>query len=148
MAIEIIVPMIVSALIPYFAKGAEKIVDKSAEEIFAQRGKIWESVKGLFVADEMTTLNLFAENPEDAKMQGKLEGKLEERLKDNPETVKDLEALLGKLEKSISSRIISERIKDSDVSSKLKRSGDGGGDASIETRDVSGSKIINEIDIS
>jgi hypothetical protein len=148
MAIEILVPMIVSALVPYFAKAAEKIVDKSAEEIFAQRGQIWNSVKGLFVEDEMTTLNLFAENPEDAKIQGKLEGKLEERLKDSPETVKDLEALLAKLEKSVSTRITNERIQNTDLSNKLKRSGDDGGDAAIENRDISGSKISNEIDIS
>ena len=96
--IALIASSAVNALVPYFKKGAEKIADKSAEELFNKRAEIWEKVKGLFAADELTTLDLFKENPEDAKTQGKLEGKLEEKLKTDSETFNQLDALIKHLE--------------------------------------------------
>lgn len=85
----------VTELVPYvLAKGGEKLIEKAAEEGFEQRGKIWQLVKGLFLEDELTLLNLFEENPEDAKTQGKLEGKIEDRLKQNPEVAAQIEKLL------------------------------------------------------
>ncbi len=85
---------VITALTPYLIKGGEKLAEKAAEQGFEQHGKIWQIVKGLFVEDELTLLNLFEENPEDAKIQGKLEGKLEDRLKQNPDIAIQLEELL------------------------------------------------------
>lgn len=89
--------LVITALTPYLVKGGEKFVEKSVEEGFEQRGKIWQIAKGLFTEDELTLLNLFEENPEDAKIQGKLEGKLEDRLKQNPDIAKQLEELLEQI---------------------------------------------------
>lgn len=101
MPIETLVPAVVAAVVPYLAKGADKLLNKTVDEAvdkgFEQRGKIWETVKGLFVEDDLTLLNLFEENPADQKTQGKLEGKLEDRLKANPEVAAQLEALLKQI---------------------------------------------------
>jgi hypothetical protein len=97
-AVALIASSAVNALVPFFNKGLDKIVDKSAEEVFNKRSEIWGKVKGLFAEDELTTLDLFEANPEDAKTQGKLEGKLEEKLKTNPETFNQLDTLIKHLE--------------------------------------------------
>lgn len=94
MDISTLAPLAVSALVPLLKKGAEKLTEKAAEEGFEQRGKIWSLVKGMFAEDDLTLLNLFEQNPEDAKIQGKLEGKLEERLKTNPDIARQLEELV------------------------------------------------------
>lgn len=94
MTLEILVPAIVSALVPYLAKGGEKLVEKITEEGFEHRAELWQKVKGLFTVDELTTLDLFAENPDDPKLQGKLEGKLEERLASNPTIAEEFEKLI------------------------------------------------------
>lgn len=88
---------VITVLTPYLVKGGEKLIEKTAEEGFEQRAKIWQIVKGLFVEDELTLLNLFEENPDDARIQGKLEGKLEDRLKQNPDVAKQLEELLRQI---------------------------------------------------
>jgi len=88
---------IVTAIVPYLAKGVEKLVDKTVDEGFEQRGKIWEMAKGLFQEDELTLLNLFEENPSDAKIQGKIEGKLEDKLKANPEIAEKLDSLVKQI---------------------------------------------------
>lgn len=141
MLIEMLVPTVVGALVPFFKGGLEKIADKSGEEIFAQRGKIWDAVKGVFVEDDLTLLNLFAKNPEDPKTQGKLEGKLEERLKTNPEAVAHLEEMVNKL-KEMSAEITNEQIEDSTIDNEMKR---GEGRAAITNRGIRGSKITNKM---
>lgn len=145
-------PLVVSALLPLFkelgSKALNKLAEKGGEEVFNQRGAILEKVKNVFFGEELTALDLLAENPEDLKTQGKLEGKLEERLKANPEIAADLEAMLARLEKAVSTQINNERIQNTEMSNKIKRSGEGGGDAAINNKDISGSKISNEIDIS
>jgi len=88
---------VITALVPYLAKGGEKLVDKMVDEGFEQRGKIWEMTKGLFLEDNLTLLNLFEENPNDAKTQGKLESKLEDKLQANPEIAKEFESLLKRI---------------------------------------------------
>ena len=152
MDITVLAPLVVSALLPLFkemgSKALNKLAEKSGEEAFNQRGAILEKVKNVFFEDDFITLGLLAENPEDAKTQGKLEGKLEDRLKANPEIAGELETMLAELQKAVASEIINERVKDSDLSNKLKRSGEGGGDASISNKDVDRSRIVNEIDIS
>ncbi len=88
---------VITALVPYLAKGGEKLVDKMVDEGFEQRGKIWEMTKGLFLEDNLTLLNLFEEHPNDAKTQGKLESKLEDKLQANPEIAKEFESLLKQI---------------------------------------------------
>ena len=98
MIVSAIAAAAVTELVPYvLTKGGDKLIEKVAEEGFEQRGKIWQLVKGLFVEDELTLLNLFEENPNDAKLQGKLEGKLEDRLKQNPDIAKQMENLLKQI---------------------------------------------------
>jgi len=132
--ITTLVPIITSTLASYLAKGgekfAEKLGEKAAEEGFEQRSKIWQLVKDLFAADELTMLDLFAENPEDAKTQGKLEVKLEDRLKDNPEVVGELIDLVNQiteLEKNRpmlknESKIENKKIRNSVVINKVNQS--------------------------
>jgi hypothetical protein len=88
---------IITALVPYLAKGGEKLVEKVVDEGFEQRSKIWEMTKGLFLEDNLTSLNLFEENPTDTKLQNKLESKLEDKLAANPEIAKEFEALLKQI---------------------------------------------------
>jgi predicted nuclease with TOPRIM domain len=141
MLIEMLVPTVVGALVPFFKRSFDKIADKSADEIFEQRGKIWDAVKGVFVEDDLTLLRLFEENPDDPKTQGKLEGKLEERLKTNPEAAVKLEELVAKL-KEMSSEITNEQIEDSTIENEMKR---GEGKAVIRNTGIRGSKITNKM---
>src|SRR5688572_7720914 len=83
------------ALVPYLVKGGEKLAEKAAEEGFEQRHKIWGLVKGLFTEDDMITLNLFEQEPSDARIQGRFEMKLEDKLRENQEVAKELEQLLS-----------------------------------------------------
>jgi hypothetical protein len=83
----------IMALSPFVVKGLEKISEKAAEEGFDQRKAIWEKVKDLFRADDLTLLNLLQEGSADAKAQGKLETHLEA----NPDIARELEALLSNL---------------------------------------------------
>lgn len=90
----------VTALAPLFKKTGEKLADKAGEEVFAQRGKIWETVEGLFPDNELTELNLFEKYPENKDIQTEAAAKIEEKLAANPESAKTLQELLAKLPKS------------------------------------------------
>lgn len=77
------------------------LTTKAFEEIGKESGTTALSlIKGLFTPDELTTLNLSAEALQDPKAQGKLEGKLEDRLAAHPDIAKQLEALLANLPKA------------------------------------------------
>lgn len=115
MDIATLAPLVVSALVPLLKKGAEKIVDKAAEESFEQRGKIWSLVKGMFVEDDLTLLNLFEQNPEDAKTQGKLEGKLEDRLKVNPDIAEQLQALVNTINQTTANNSVNINRQDGEI---------------------------------
>lgn len=123
--IALIATTAVNALVPFFKKGAEKLVDKSAEEVFNKRAEIWNKVKGLFTADELTTLKLFEANPEDVETQAELRGELKHLLKANPETAKELDELLKQLP--------AMQAKQNTIDIK--------GNKNIAVQDVSGSKI-------
>jgi hypothetical protein len=97
MDITTIAAAMISTLVPYLVKGGEKLAEKITEEGFEQRDKIWNLTKRLFPEDELTLLNLFAENPTDAKTQGKIEGKLEDKLQANPEIAQELTSLLKQI---------------------------------------------------
>src|SRR5688572_23881749 len=88
--------LIVAALVPLVKKGAEKLIDKTIETGFDERRRIWDIVKGVFAEDDLTILN-FESTPDDPRIQGKLEAKLEDRLEGQPQLVKELEELMNKL---------------------------------------------------
>ncbi len=113
---------IITALVPYLAKGGEKLVDKVVDEGFAQRGKIWEMTKGLFLEDNLTSLNLFEENPTDPKNQNKLESKLEDKLEANPEIAKEFETLLKQIPAEIKSNSINIQGDNNKVAQDIKDS--------------------------
>ena len=71
-------------------KAFEKVGEKTAESA-------WSQVKGLFTPEQLITLNLTEAGLQDPKTQGKIEGKLEDRLAANPEIAKQLESLLAQL---------------------------------------------------
>lgn len=83
------------------AAAVTALTTKAFEEIGKESGTtVLSLIKGLFTPDELTTLNLSAEALQDPKAQGKLEGKLEERLAVHPDIAKQLEALLAQLPKA------------------------------------------------
>ena len=93
MAIEALAATLVTAL-------ATKAFEKVGEEVGKESGTTaLDLIKGLFAPDELITLNLSADALQDPKAQGKLEGKLEERLTAHPDIAKQLEALLANLPK-------------------------------------------------
>ena len=94
MPIEALATALVTAL-------ATKAFEKAGEKVGEESGNTALSlIKGLFTPDELITLNLSADALQDPKAQGKLEGKLEERLTANPDLARQLEALLASLPKS------------------------------------------------
>ncbi len=84
-----------SLVVALATKAFEKLGEASADSFV-------EKIKGLFKADELTTLDLSAEKLNDPKEQGRLEVKLEDRLKleENSETAKALQALIDKFPKT------------------------------------------------
>src|SRR5690348_1797951 len=85
-------------LSPFVAKGVEKLFEKTAEEGFNERKAIWEKIKGLFKADDLTLLHLFEEAETSEKAQGKLEGRIETHLEANPVIANEVAGLIKKLE--------------------------------------------------
>ena len=93
MAIEALAASLVTAL-------ATKAFEKAGEEVGKESGTTALGLlKGLFTPDELITLNLSADALQDPKAQGKLEAKLEDRLANNPDIAKQLEALSSQLPK-------------------------------------------------
>lgn len=113
---------VITALVPYLAKGGEKLAEKIVEEGFEQRGRIWERAKGLFHGDELTLLNLFEENPDDAGTQGKLENKLEHKLQANPDIAREFEALLKQIPAEVKINTINIHANDAKVVQDVKDS--------------------------
>lgn len=122
MDFTVIAAGIITALVPYLAKGGEKLVDKMVDEGFEQRGKIWEMTKGLFQEDELTLLNLFEENPNDAKIQGKIEMKLEDKLKANPKIAEKLDSLVKQIPAEIKTNLINIQGNENDALQDIKGS--------------------------
>jgi hypothetical protein len=113
---------IITALVPYLAKGGEKLVDKVVDEGFQQRSKIWEMTKDLFLEDNLTLLNLFEQNPDDARTQGKLESKLEDKLQANPEIAKQFESLLKQIPAEIKTNSVNIQGDNNKVAQDIKDS--------------------------
>lgn len=127
MIIETVITGIISALA---MKGAEKFVEKSAENAFENRSVILNKVKGLLIGEELTTLNLLEKYPENEDLQKELKVTLKPRLEANPETAKELEKLVQPF---------------LEITNKQNTINQSGND-SIAFQDVSGSDIkINKI---
>ncbi len=87
-------PITAAVLVTALAtKAFEKVGEKTGETALSL-------IKGLFTPDELITLDLSAEALQDSKAQGKLEGKLEDRLVAHPDIANQLETLLAQLPKS------------------------------------------------
>ncbi len=91
-----------SFLLPYVKKGAEKIGEvvsekfgqAAAKEVTDVAGKLWNKVKGVFTSeDELTTLNLFAKNPE--TFQKPVEQMLQQKLEKDPALAQDVHSLVN-----------------------------------------------------
>jgi hypothetical protein len=105
---------------PFIVKGLEKIVDEAAKDGYTERKAIWNKVKGLFVEDELTLLNLFKAAETDVKAQGKLEGKIETHLELNPNTAKELETLVNTVKEIERRNVLTNTVKDVSEDSEVK----------------------------
>lgn len=123
--IALIASNAITVLAPFLKKGLEKLTDKTAEEAFNKRAEIWNKVKGLFPSNDLKTLKLFEENPENPETQAELRGELKHLLKANPETAEELDTLL--------TQISSVQVKQNKINVK--------GDGNIAIQDISGSNI-------
>jgi uncharacterized membrane protein len=104
---------------PFISKGLDKIVEKAAEEGYTERKAIWDKVKGLFVEDELTLLNLFKEAKTDEKAKIKLETKLETHLQLNEATAKELDELVKKVQEIEKKNSFTNTLKDITENSKV-----------------------------
>ncbi|MBX7172032.1 MAG: hypothetical protein K1X72_13800 [Pyrinomonadaceae bacterium] len=142
---------IYQVLSPFVSKGIDKIVEKAAEEGWTERQAIWEKVKGLFVEDDLTLLNLFKDAETDNEKKGELKGELKSYLKSNPEIAKELEELVKKveaIEKKNSSTITNEDIRgNSEIENTVEQTTGSATDnkSTIENRNVESSKIKNSV---
>ena len=84
---------VVAAVTPYLIKGAETLAGEAAKEGWAERGRIWEKVKGLFGGDDQM-LHIYESYPETEKIQQDFAKKLEDKLKESPEAATELQELL------------------------------------------------------
>src|SRR5262245_19121326 len=75
--------------------GAEKLTEKSAETAFDNCSNLLETVRGLFVGEELTMLNLLERYPTNLDLQKEVAEKLTQRLESNPAVAGELEELLG-----------------------------------------------------
>lgn len=145
-------PLISKGINKFVEKAGEKVGEKAAEEGWTERKAIWDKVKGLFVEDELTLLNLFQESETDAEKKGELKGELKLLLKSNPDIAKELEALVNtikEIEKRNKSKNTVEGVSEnSEVSIKAKQSTANSDENDSENivKDIKGSKIIIETD--
>jgi hypothetical protein len=136
---------------PFIVKGLEKIVDEAAKEGYTERKAIWDKVKGLFVEDELTLLNLFKEAETDVEKKGELKGELKQLLKSAPETAKELETLVKaveEIERRNVSILINEGITGgSEVLNEINQTTSSATDnqSSVTNRNIDNSKVTNNI---
>ena len=125
-------------------KAFEKFGEKTGENI---SNTATELVKSLFKPDELITLNLSADHLSQPIEQGKLIGKLEDRLANNSEIANQLQALLDKLnDASSDAKVTTRRVSDgSDVKSEIETSSTAKGNNEILTEDIESSKVTSTI---
>jgi hypothetical protein len=122
-----------------FEKAGEKLGENTTE-------KATGLIKSLFKPDELISLNLSADHLSEPIEQGKLIGKLEDRLANQTDIAGQLQALIDKLNDSSDAKIITERVSDdSDVKSEIETSPTSKGNSEITTKDITGSKVTSTI---
>ncbi|MDQ6786764.1 MAG: hypothetical protein M3033_08130 [Acidobacteriota bacterium] len=120
-----------------------------ASGFLKEHGKeIYHKAKGLLTPEEITTLDLLEKYPKSKELQGEIETALEKHLKANPEISEDFEKLLVKLKKTNPTKIINEVIVDSEIKNNLISNTERQGKAEIKNKDIIGSKIDNDMEIS
>lgn len=87
----------INAITPFLQKGGEKLTEKVVEEGFEQRSQIWESVKSLFIGDDLITLGLMEKYPDNEDIKKEVTTRLADRLKENPDVAGRLEELLKQI---------------------------------------------------
>ena len=125
-------------------KAFEKFGEKTGENI---SNTATELVKSLFKPDELITLNLSAEHLSQPIEQGKLIGKLEDRLVNNSDVANQLQALIDKVNNASSdATITTKRVSEgSDVKSEIETSSAAKGNNEILTEDIERSNITSTI---
>ena len=125
-------------------KAFEKFGEKTGENI---SNTATELVKSLFKPDELITLNLSAEHLSQPIEQGKLIGKLEDRLANNSDVANQLQALIDKVnDASSDATITTKRVSEgSDVKSEIETSSAAKGNNEILTEDIERSNITSTI---
>jgi hypothetical protein len=122
-----------------FEKAGEKLGENTTE-------KATGLIKSLFKPDELISLNLSADHLSEPIQQGKLIGKLEDRLADKTDIARQLQTLIDKLNDSSDAKIITERVSDdSDVKSEIETASTSKGNSEITTKDISSSKVESVI---
>ncbi len=119
MAIEALAAAAVAALSPYLVKGAESFVGEAGKSL-------WNLIKGKFSKDDKAKKKLekLEAAPEDKSIQDRLKYELEDQLNDDPDFVKQLQALIQNLPKETKNNIMNIT-----------------GNNNIGVQDVSGSQI-------
>ena len=87
----------INAITPFLQKGGEKLTEKVVEEGFEQRSQIWESMKSLFIGDDLITLGLMEKYPDNEDINNEVKVRLADRLKENPDVARHLEELLKQI---------------------------------------------------
>ena len=129
---------------------AVTIVKTLAELFTTYKQPVLDKLKesGIFHGNDIITLNLLAENPEDAKTQGRLEGIIETRIGDDPGFEDKLKRFIEELQKAFPSdaKIVTERIfEKSEIKSDIETSPTAKGNSEITTKDVTKSKVTSTI---
>ena len=124
-------------------KAFEEIGEKTGENLLETATEL---VKSLFKPEELVTLNLSADHLSDPVAQGKLIGKLEDRLVSNPDVAQQLEVLMEKLNAASDVTITNKKISnDSDVKNEVELSSASTGNNEILNEDIDRSKVSNTI---
>ena len=119
---------------------SSKKVGKSFDDGYGGADLDMLKESNIFQGNDIITLNLLAENPEDAKTQGKLEGIIETRISDDAGFEDKLKRFIGELQKAFPSdaKIVTEQIsKESKVESLIETSSNAKGSNEITTKGVS-----------
>ncbi len=93
MTLEIIAGTAIVAITPFLVKGGEAIATGVGESLWAAIKKPFTSDKDRAIIEELE------KNPDDLRLQGKTETKLESFLETNPEIAKEINRLLPEAEK-------------------------------------------------
>jgi len=101
----------VSALVPYLIKGGEAIAGEAGKNLFS-----WVKEK-LHLVKKEKDLNSFLQNPEDAKIQGRVEVILEDLLSNNKVLIDELSKLTERAQEETTNIVGSKNVVNAPISS-------------------------------